>query len=59
MHRYDTFNVEVLVLISLIAGRCAKECPGTNVDNLLSAQQLRGCTKIVGSLEIQIRGEST
>lgn len=41
------------------AGRCKKECPGTNVDNLNSAQQLYGCTIITGSLEIQIRGGST
>lgn len=37
-------------------GRCKKECPSTNVDSLASAQQLRGCTHIKGSLEIQIRG---
>lgn len=37
-------------------GRCKKECQGANVDSLGIAQQLRGCTKITGSLEIQIRG---
>ncbi|OAD57588.1 Insulin-like receptor [Eufriesea mexicana] len=37
-------------------GRCQKECAGTNVDSIASAQKLRGCTHITGSLEIQIRG---
>ncbi|CAD1479730.1 unnamed protein product, partial [Heterotrigona itama] len=37
-------------------GPCQKECVGTNVDSIASAQQLRGCTHIIGSLEIQIRG---
>ncbi|XP_071643096.1 insulin-like receptor-like [Temnothorax longispinosus] len=35
---------------------CRKECSGANVDNIASAQKLRGCTHIAGSLEIQIRG---
>ncbi|XP_046628690.1 insulin-like receptor isoform X2 [Neodiprion virginianus] len=37
-------------------GLCLKECSGTNVDSIASAQKLRGCTHITGSLEIQIRG---
>lgn len=37
-------------------GPCLKECAGTNVDSIASAQKLRGCTHISGSLEIQIRG---
>lgn len=37
-------------------GPCLKECSGANVDNIASAQKLRGCTHIAGSLEIQIRG---
>lgn len=37
-------------------GPCQKECAGTNVDSIASAQKLRGCTHIIGSLEIQIRG---
>lgn len=37
-------------------GPCLKECAGANVDNIASAQKLRGCTHIAGSLEIQIRG---
>ncbi|XP_067209270.1 insulin-like receptor isoform X2 [Linepithema humile] len=37
-------------------GQCLKECPGSNVDSIASAQKLRGCTHIQGSLEIQIRG---
>ncbi|XP_012056411.1 PREDICTED: insulin-like receptor [Atta cephalotes] len=35
---------------------CLKECAGANVDSIASAQKLRGCTHIAGSLEIQIRG---
>ncbi|XP_066590355.1 insulin-like receptor isoform X2 [Prorops nasuta] len=37
-------------------GPCLKECPGASVDSIASAQRLRGCTHIRGSLEIQIRG---
>ncbi|KAK1131015.1 hypothetical protein K0M31_017318 [Melipona bicolor] len=37
-------------------GPCQKECTGMNVDSIATAQKLRGCTHIVGSLEIQIRG---
>ncbi|CAK9825863.1 Insulin-like receptor [Anthophora retusa] len=37
-------------------GPCQKECSGANVDSIASAQKLRGCTHIAGSLEIQIRG---
>lgn len=37
-------------------GPCRKECPSASVDSIASAQRLRGCTYIKGSLEIQIRG---
>lgn len=37
-------------------GPCLKECTGASVDSIASAQKLRGCTHIIGSLEIQIRG---
>lgn len=37
-------------------GPCQKECGGANIDSIASAQKLRGCTHITGSLEIQIRG---
>ncbi|KAK2579468.1 hypothetical protein KPH14_010782 [Odynerus spinipes] len=37
-------------------GPCLKECAGASVDSIASAQKLRGCTHITGSLEIQIRG---
>ena len=37
-------------------GLCQKECGGANIDSIASAQRLRGCTHITGSLEIQIRG---
>lgn len=36
-------------------GRCEKICDGINVDSIALAKQLRGCTHIKGSLEIQIR----
>ncbi|XP_043280650.1 insulin-like receptor [Venturia canescens] len=37
-------------------GHCLRECAGANVNSIASAQKLRGCTHISGSLEIQIRG---
>lgn len=37
-------------------GPCQKECGSGNVENIASAQALRGCTHIRGSLQIQIRG---
>ncbi|XP_074000153.1 insulin-like receptor isoform X2 [Rhodnius prolixus] len=40
-------------------GICKKECPGIKVDNIASAQKMKGCTLIKGSLEIQIRGGSS
>ncbi|XP_018333468.1 insulin-like receptor [Agrilus planipennis] len=40
----------------LCEGRCKKICPASRIDSILAAQQLRGCTHINGSLEIQIRG---
>nr|ANZ55076.1 insulin receptor 2 [Pyrrhocoris apterus]QIS94311.1 insulin receptor 2 [Pyrrhocoris apterus] len=36
-------------------GKCVMICEGTNVDNIQSAQSLRDCTYINGSLEIQIK----
>ncbi|XP_023210808.1 insulin-like peptide receptor isoform X2 [Centruroides sculpturatus] len=39
-------------------GRCPKVCPGGILTNVASAQRLRGCTHINGSLEIQIQGGS-
>jgi len=39
-------------------GPCRKECQGVNVDSIATAQKMRGCTYIKGSLEIQIRGGS-
>lgn len=41
---------------TLCKGRCKKQCPGANIDSAQSAEDLRGCTHINGSLEIQIRG---
>ncbi|XP_060537020.1 insulin-like receptor [Cylas formicarius] len=35
---------------------CKKECPGASIDSINLAKQLRGCTHITSSLEIQIRG---
>lgn len=42
----------------VFAGPCRKECQGVNVDSIATAQKMRGCTHIKGSLEIQIRGGS-
>lgn len=39
-------------------GQCPKVCPGGILTNAASAQRLRGCTHINGSLEIQIQGGS-
>ncbi|KAL3289679.1 hypothetical protein HHI36_023083 [Cryptolaemus montrouzieri] len=39
-------------------GRCVKLCNGVNIDSIEIAKQLTGCTRITGSLEIQIRGGS-
>ncbi|CAG9764513.1 unnamed protein product [Ceutorhynchus assimilis] len=35
---------------------CRKECPGARIDSINLARELRGCTHITGSIEIQIRG---
>lgn len=35
---------------------CLKECTASSIDSIATAQKLRGCTHIRGSLEIQIRG---
>ncbi|GIY56894.1 insulin-like receptor [Caerostris extrusa] len=37
-------------------GQCPKICAGAVVDSVGSAQKLKGCTQIYGSLEIQIQG---
>jgi hypothetical protein len=42
----------------VLIGPCRKECQGVNVDSIATAQKMRGCTYIKGSLEIQIRGGS-
>lgn len=34
---------------------CPKRCDGSNIDNIQSAQLLKGCQIITGSLEIQLR----
>ncbi|CAG9816610.1 unnamed protein product [Phaedon cochleariae] len=39
-------------------GRCNKTCEGITIDSVTAAKQLRGCTHIVGSLEIQLRGST-
>ncbi|KAH1023594.1 hypothetical protein HUJ04_012768 [Dendroctonus ponderosae] len=35
---------------------CRKECPGARIDSINLASQLRSCTHITGSVEIQIKG---
>jgi hypothetical protein len=42
---------------NISAGRCRKNCGAANIDSIQSAQKLRGCTHIDGSLEIQIRSQ--
>lgn len=37
------------------SGTCPKRCEGSNIDNIQSAQLLKGCEIIDGSLEIQLR----
>lgn len=37
-------------------GACRKICDAASVDSIQSAQRLKGCVIINGSLEIQIRG---
>ncbi|CAG7723244.1 unnamed protein product [Allacma fusca] len=37
-------------------GHCKKICPGLMVDGVEASTQLKGCTRIQGSLKIQIRG---
>ncbi|XP_056645512.1 insulin-like receptor [Diorhabda sublineata] len=37
-------------------GRCKQTCPGLTIDSIAVSTQLRGCTHIDGSLEIQLRG---
>lgn len=39
--------------------QCKKECPGMQVDSIASAQRLRGCTHINGSLSIKVASKST
>lgn len=46
----DTFTCEKC------KGICEKECEAIHVDNIAATQQLKGCTVIKNSLEIQIRG---
>lgn len=53
---YTDEEVDGMASCKKCEGPCQKECPGANVDSIASAQKLRGCTHITGSLEIQIRG---
>ncbi len=41
-----------------ISGPCKKVCPGKFVDSVESSTALKGCTKVTGTLKIQIRGYS-
>ncbi|XP_065081203.1 insulin-like receptor isoform X2 [Ochlerotatus camptorhynchus] len=38
-----------------VTGNCPKKCEGSSIDNTQSAQLLKGCEIITGSLEIQLR----
>ncbi|XP_014476872.1 PREDICTED: insulin-like peptide receptor isoform X2 [Dinoponera quadriceps] len=53
---YMDVEVDKKMFCKKCEGPCLKECFATNVDSIASAQKLRGCTHIKGSLEIQIRG---
>jgi hypothetical protein len=50
-------EVKHLLTEIFLAGRCKKVCGAANIDSIQSAQKLRGCTRIDGSLEIQIRSQ--
>jgi len=45
-------------MFGIIIGPCRKVCIAANVESIQSAQKLKGCVIINGSLEIQIRGGS-
>jgi len=45
-------------MFDIIIGPCRKVCIAANVESIQSAQKLKGCVIINGSLEIQIRGGS-
>ncbi|KAJ8938067.1 hypothetical protein NQ318_014548 [Aromia moschata] len=45
-------------VLHVVVRRCEKYCDGINIDSISLAKQLRGCTHIKGSLEIQIRGDN-
>lgn len=49
-------NVHIKDCVLFYAGTCRKMCDAANVDSIQSAQRLKGCVIINGSLEIQIRG---
>ncbi|KAK9889047.1 hypothetical protein WA026_004327 [Henosepilachna vigintioctopunctata] len=51
-------NVEQQTCVPCMDGRCRKSCNGVSIDSIEIAKQLTGCTRITGSLEIQIRGGS-
>lgn len=38
-------------------GPCKRECRSSTIDSINAAQQFRGCTKLVGTLIIQIRSQ--
>jgi len=45
-------------MFGIFVGPCRKVCIAANVESIQSAQKLKGCVIINGSLEIQIRGGS-
>lgn len=38
-------------------GPCKRECRSSTIDSINAAQQFRGCTKLIGTLIIQIRSQ--
>lgn len=56
---FSTIEINEQILIFCNdTGPCRKVCIAANVESIQSAQKLKGCVIINGSLEIQIRGGS-
>lgn len=48
----------MIFILCLLIGACKKDCHGVFVESVESSAALKGCTRITGSLKIQIRGYS-
>ncbi|KAJ9594151.1 hypothetical protein L9F63_014407, partial [Diploptera punctata] len=56
---YEEFNTGNTTMCQPCQGRCSHECRGAVVSSIEDAQRLRGCTTIINSLEIFIRGSGS